>query len=174
MRATILLALLCACGPSTTDSDGGNGGAADAASPDAGSSCTLTVSGDLSATMPCSVAAVKTAADPFSIVAGMTSTGSATVSQVLFSMRVTGEVAVRDYSAGELMQVALMLSAADGKIYAASSGGTQGTIGTLRITGLMAQSGGDTGDKVWTPHGSFTATLVGTTSGGTVMMSVTF
>jgi hypothetical protein len=172
LRVLLLPVLLSCAGGDSSD-----GGITADAAPDAAalSGCVVTLAGDVTGTLPCSVTAGKRDEDDFSIVAGMSSQGSETVTQVVFSLRVGGELAVRDHAASELDPAAVMMTTTDGRTFAASSGlgAGQGTIGPLAITGLELTAS-DGGVRVWAPSGSFTATLAGTSAGGTVMMSVAF
>ena len=181
-----LILLLGACGPTdtslgdggTTGSDGGGGGGADAAiaadaPPDTG--CTMTFSGDVVASQPCTAAAGKMASDDFSIITATTTGSTPLVSSAAWSVFVAGTVSVRDYAPAQLQNAALMLTTADNRIYVASlgSGTPQGTVGTLRLTALEPKSS-DTQTQIWAPHGTFNATLVGTAAGGSITLTVTF
>lgn len=186
-RSLTLLALVVgalSCGPSGTDvdggsdGDGGGGGGADARAPDAAlaGGCTLTLTGAVTGTIPCAASALKTLTDDFTLTGAISTQASGNVAMAAFTLSVPGEIAVRDYAAADLKSGAATLTTVDNKTYAAASGmgAAQGTIGQLRVTGLDPQAGGDTATKVWIPHGSFTATLVGTTAVGMVTLSASF
>lgn len=182
MRITVALVALvltsCAGGD---DGDAGtvgvDGATAIDASPDGApqSTCQITLTGSLAGTIPCNVTAGKRNADDFSIVGVLTSAAAPPIGQVLVSIQIDGELAARDYTAAQTRAAAVMAVATDGKTYAASGGETpQGTIGTLHLTSLTLMSSDDPTTKIWSLAGTFNATLVGTTAGGSVTMSVTF
>lgn len=191
MRLLPLVALVAllglSCGPSTdlfdaapgSDIDASTTGGADAPGPDAAgmSGCTLSLTGDKLGTLPCTTVAGKKTSDDFSIVAASSSQSNPSVTSVAFSVRITGEVTVRDYTAADAQAVAVSLMTGDGKMYVASSGTgqAQGTIGTLHLTALEAQASDDPSVKVWKPHGTFGATLVGTSQGsGQITLAASF
>jgi hypothetical protein len=158
----------------TTGVDGA--GAIDA-SPDGApvSTCQITLGGSLAGMIPCTVTAGKRDADDFSIVGVITSGAAPPIGQVLISIQIEGELAARDYTAAQTRATAIMAVATDGKTYAATGGDSpQGTIGTLHLASLTLMSSDDPTTKIWALEGTFTATLVGTSAGGSVTMNVTF
>ncbi len=173
-----LASLLSSCGPSITEEDAGSGdgGTADASPPDAPvtTACVITVTGAATGSLPCTATAGKRDEDDFSIVSAMSSAASGSISQAAITIFLPGEVTVGTHAAGTFRTAAAMLTTTGAQTFVASlgAGPDQGSFGELRLDELVSLSS-DGGMKIWTPHGSTTATLVGTTSGGTVMISVT-
>lgn len=166
-----LALLLLACGPTDVTPDAS---AVDARAPDAtvdampNVPCTIMLTGALTGTFGCTASAIKQDAETFTVI-GAVGTASGAVQSLLFVVRVEGQPAVRNYAPGDISAAAMVGTSSN----TFSADGETGVIGGLMITGLVPQQG-PPGATVWQPHGSFSATLAGTTAPGMVTMLASF
>jgi hypothetical protein len=177
-----LVALMLAVASCAGGDDGDAGTASDAEAADAEidatptPTCVVTLAGGLEGTIPCAATAGKRDSEGFTILAGLTSAASGSIASVVFSIRLANEIEVRGYEPTDMILAAVSVMATDARTYAASRGmgEDRGTVGSLSITSLELVAGDDPSLKIWTPHGTFSATLAGVSAGDTTTMTVAF
>jgi hypothetical protein len=140
---------------------------------DPGNGCTITLSGEVTGTLPCHATAGREDNGGSSVLGaiGVDLGGSVRTLSIAAELPDADPV-VRDYAPSDFETAGAILMTTDNRAFFATTGSANdmGTLGTFKVTALDV-IGGVEGGKAWKLGGSFTATLIDPVSKKTVTLT---
>jgi hypothetical protein len=140
------------------------------------SSCTMVITGAMSATLPCTVIAGYAASSNQAVITISINTASAGISSAVVSTSTQGPFSTGTYTRSNLSVFASVVTGTNNGVWSVSKETQTGTL-SVTITATGNSVSGSSGTSIYYPHGTASATLpaVQTTGAqGTVTLQATF